>query len=72
MDIADQPCCAGCILVYFLEKGKAIDATCYVQTLNELRWELRVRRPKKKLSFFKTTTRGLITFLYVYLRFLEE
>jgi transposase len=48
MDIADQPRCEGCILVNFLEKAETITASCYVQTLNKLRRELREKRPKKK------------------------
>jgi hypothetical protein len=49
----------GCVLVDFLEKGKMIDAACYVETLNEFRCALREERPKKKTVILQHNTARL-------------
>ena len=47
----------GCILIEFLEPGKTLNASHYVQTLSKLRCALRDKRPGRKVILLHDNTR---------------
>ena len=53
----------GCILIEFLELGKTINASHYVQTLSKLRHALRAKRPERKVTLQRNKVRPKTTCL---------